>query len=69
MNRIIIPIFLGILMLGCSGKTEKGSEEPALDPELIEQEELIQDLEGATKEITEEADELAGEIDSLLNNL
>jgi PBP1b-binding outer membrane lipoprotein LpoB len=61
MKKFILTIAIAAIFAGCAGKTEQ-TEEPAVTPEVTE-------LEQTSKTISDEAEALEAQADSLMNNL
>ena len=69
MKKNLAILLLALFAFACSGNSDQTKETTPEETETIIVDENVQSLESAAKEITDEAEELASEVDSLINNL
>ena len=69
MKKHLSVLFLALFLFACSGNPDQAKDTSAEETESIIVDENLQNLENATKEIIEDAEELASEVDSLIQNL
>ena len=69
MKKTLSVLFLALFLFGCSGNPDQAKDTAAEETESIIVDEDLQNLEKAAKEIIEEAEELASEVGSLIQNL
>ena len=69
MKKHLSVLFLALFLFGCSGNPDQAKDTGAEETETIIVDENLQNLENSTKELIEEAEELASEVDSLIQNL
>jgi PBP1b-binding outer membrane lipoprotein LpoB len=67
MKKGIIVCMAIMFLAACSGNADRKNESSPAESEAVN--EQLEQLESAAQEVNEAADELAAEVDSLLNNL
>ncbi|MDF1572907.1 MAG: hypothetical protein P1P82_14965 [Bacteroidales bacterium] len=67
MKKGIIVCMAIMFLTACSGNADRKNETSSAESEAVN--EQLEQLESAAQEVNEAADELAAEVDSLLNNL
>ena len=69
MKKILSLVLLALFLVGCAGNPDEKKDQATDEQESIITEETLDDLESNSKEVLQEAEELSGEVDSLIQNL
>lgn len=69
MKKLFTFLTLALFVFACSGSPDQTKETSSEDAETSVVDENLKDLESAANEIIDEAEELASEVDSLIQNL
>lgn len=69
MKKNLFILMSALFLFGCSGSPDQTKESTSEESETVVEEKKLQDLENTTREIIDEAEDLAGEVDSLIQSL